>query len=702
MESDKCFVTFPFPYQNGALHLGHAYTISKVEFFARYKKMQGCNVLFPYGFHCTGMPIVASAQKLAESLQRIGDVDIKSLPYSDQVRILTDMGVPRDELHTFTDINKWFDFFPKRSITDLQKFNCCIDYRRSFITTSANPYYDLFVKWQFEHLRQKDYVRYSKRPVIYSAMDKQICGDHDRNIGEEVGVKKYGVYFATNSEYTMIITLEKYVPITDILISGDERMVMFEWRGKKYTSTELFFSNFKHQCAEGIKYVCDVNASELSRLTFDFYGTNISVVQRDPDAYSSDKSVQQPEFDESADVCIVTLIKHWYIDYSSMNLKKKTNDYVCSDRFKSTDEQTPTDATNKSVRQPEFCYYEPADLVTSRTGDVCVAALIEHWYVDYSSMNLKTKVNDYIRSDRFKSTIDKQIFIDASNALTYHPCSKPRNVPGTQLFNTDQVIDSLSDSTIYMAYYTIAHRITSIFLDVMRENYLAIFNFIFLDGDMPSIGEDELLQGMKNKFRYWYPVDLRVSGEDLINNHMIMTLYNHMMIWDTDMLPTSFAINGYITLDGRRMSKSNGTFMTLSDAIDKFGSDATRLVLAGAGVGMVDADFSEKNAIVAASTLAEKKKWCECVIDELLTSDKTYESKVADSKFQSWIQKINEQYEQMNYKYIADNIFDKIECDELYSNVAVIKQFLQVLYPICPDLVESMWKYGARLGLGQN
>ncbi|GKE80125.1 leucine--tRNA ligase, cytoplasmic, partial [Tanacetum coccineum] len=35
-DGDKFFGYFPFPYMNGHMHLGHAYTISKVEFAAAY------------------------------------------------------------------------------------------------------------------------------------------------------------------------------------------------------------------------------------------------------------------------------------------------------------------------------------------------------------------------------------------------------------------------------------------------------------------------------------------------------------------------------------------------------------------------------------------------------------------------------------------------------------------------------------------
>lgn len=53
----KYLSTFPYPYMNGSLHLGHAFSISKVEFATGWERMKGKRALFPLGFHCTGMPI---------------------------------------------------------------------------------------------------------------------------------------------------------------------------------------------------------------------------------------------------------------------------------------------------------------------------------------------------------------------------------------------------------------------------------------------------------------------------------------------------------------------------------------------------------------------------------------------------------------------------------------------------------------------
>lgn len=63
----------PFPYMNGRLHLGHGFSFSKAEFAAGYQRMKGRRVLLPFGFHVTGTPIAACAEKLKKEVAKFGD-----------------------------------------------------------------------------------------------------------------------------------------------------------------------------------------------------------------------------------------------------------------------------------------------------------------------------------------------------------------------------------------------------------------------------------------------------------------------------------------------------------------------------------------------------------------------------------------------------------------------------------------------------
>ena len=66
------FTCFPYPYMNGRLHLGHTFTITKCEFDVGYKRMKGINTFFPFGFHCTGMPIAAASDKIKREMEDFG------------------------------------------------------------------------------------------------------------------------------------------------------------------------------------------------------------------------------------------------------------------------------------------------------------------------------------------------------------------------------------------------------------------------------------------------------------------------------------------------------------------------------------------------------------------------------------------------------------------------------------------------------
>ena len=65
------------------------------------------------------------------------------------------------------------------------------DWRRSFITSDVNPFYDSFVRWQFVRLKERNKIKFGKRYTIFSPKDGQPCMDHDRSAGEGVAPQEY-------------------------------------------------------------------------------------------------------------------------------------------------------------------------------------------------------------------------------------------------------------------------------------------------------------------------------------------------------------------------------------------------------------------------------------------------------------------------------------------------------------------------------
>ncbi|KAI2539537.1 leucyl-tRNA synthetase 1 [Homo sapiens] len=220
----KYFVTFPYPYMNGRLHLGHTFSLSKCEFAVGYQRLKGKCCLFPFGLHCTGMPIKACADKLKREIELYGcppdfpdeeeeeeetsvkteDIIIKDKAKGKKSKaaakagsskyqwgIMKSLGLSDEEIVKFSEAEHWLDYFPPLAIQDLKRMGLKVDWRRSFITTDVNPYYDSFVRWQFLTLRERNKIKFGKRYTIYSPKDGQPCMDHDRQTGEGVGPQEY-------------------------------------------------------------------------------------------------------------------------------------------------------------------------------------------------------------------------------------------------------------------------------------------------------------------------------------------------------------------------------------------------------------------------------------------------------------------------------------------------------------------------------
>jgi len=144
--------------------------------------------------------IKALAEKLEEtalndnankSKGKKGKAQAKAVPLKYQAQIMMSIGIAREDVHKFADAAFWLKYFPPVAVADCSAFGLAIDWRRSFITTDANPFYDSFVRWQMNRLHELGKIKFGERYTVYSIKDGQPCMDHDRQSGEGLGPQEY-------------------------------------------------------------------------------------------------------------------------------------------------------------------------------------------------------------------------------------------------------------------------------------------------------------------------------------------------------------------------------------------------------------------------------------------------------------------------------------------------------------------------------
>ena len=286
------------------------------------------------------------------------------------------------------------------------------------------------------------------------------------------------------------------------------------------------------------------------------------------------------------------------------------------------------------------------------------------------------------------------------------------------------VIESLSDSTIYMAYYTIAHLLQGGVLEGSEVGPAGIpasamtveaFDYVFLDrpynaAKCPGVTEEQLGK-LRREFNYWYPMDLRVSGKDLIRNHLTMSLYNHQAIWQDNerRMTRSYFCNGYLNLNGEKMSKSTGNFMTLNQCIKKYGSDATRICLADAGDTLDDANFDEAVGNSAIMKLFVLEQWIEnnlskAPLDFTKNNPEQYTlwDKLVTNEINRALNGAHQAYSGMKHRNVVV-IFNGLNsikenyliATEGQANPYVIYRFveaiLSIMNPITPHFCQYVW-----------
>ncbi|MFB5614981.1 MAG: class I tRNA ligase family protein, partial [Candidatus Nitrosomaritimum yanchengensis] len=350
--------------------------------------------------------------------------------------------------------------------------------------------------------------------------------------------------------------------------------------------------------------------------------------------------------------------------------------------------------------------------IRCRCGTECVVKVLKNqWFLNYGDEKWKELARNCFDEMNILPNKIKTEFKDVIEWLHERACARQQGL-GTKLpWDKDWIVESLSDSVIYMAYYTISRFVndgTATSENLTKE----FFDYIFLNkGDISLAAStsklsEDIINMMKKEFLYFYPVDSRHSGRDLVQNHLSFFVLNHVAIFDKKLWPQEIVVNGSVMMDGAKMSKSMGNIIPLRDAIRNHGADPIRLAIISSAELLQDADFNMESVsgiqIKLESLLEECSRLKNSTIDKLEAEDRWILSRT-----QSMISQITESIEKMRLREALHDILFSFESDLSWyakrveakgrENVSGILHRINsarvaMLSPFAPHIAEEMWE----------
>ena len=640
-EREKLYLTVAFPYPSGAMHIGHGRTYTVPDVYARFKRMEGYNVLFPMAWHVTGAPVIGIADRIKRK-------DPWTLDLYHRVH-----GVPKETLPKLEDPEFIVKYFSTEYHEVMDEMGYSIDWRREFRT--IDPTYKKFIEWQITTLHEKGLVAKGEHPVKYCPNCDNPVGDHDLLEGEGVAVNELTLLkFPIEDKILVTATLrpETIVGATNIWLNPDVEYVLADAEGEKWVITKEAHYNLKNQIKD-LEIIEEIDPNDLigKMATNPFLGNEIPIFPASfvSASYGSGVVFSEPA-DAPADYIALQDLKNNDELIAKYNLEGIVENVhpipVCTlkgygeipaadiiERLGITDQNDEKlhEATNELYKQqhskgtiiesiPDFggmkvrfareelkeklisqnmaaIMYDFAERpVVCRCGNNCVVKIMDdQWFMKYgdeewTEKTLKVLEGETIIPKELKNNFDYYI-----NWLDDWACSRKVGL-GTRLpWDNQWLIEPLTDSTIYMSYYTIAKYLRDMNPDDLN---LAFFDKVLLNKDSGEITVPaEKVKEIQDEFNYWYPLDWRLSAKDLVGNHLSFLMFAHSAIYPEEKWPKGTVVFGMGLLEGNKMSSSKGNVILLKDAINDYTADVVRLFLMASAEPWQDFDWREKEVL---------------------------------------------------------------------------------------------------------
>ncbi len=633
---EKIYLNVAFPYPSGAMHVGHGRTYTVPDVIARFYRMQGKNVLFPMGFHVTGTPVIGISRRIARG-------DEKTLwLYRDLYR------VPPEMLEQFAEPRAIVRYFSEEYQRIMSRLALSIDWRRRFIT--VDPQYSKFIEWQYKHLHERGCVVRGAHPVKYCPQCESPVGDHDLLEGDKAEIVKFTlVMFHWKGALIPTATLrpETIYGVTNLWVNPNVTYVRARIDGQTWivspqASDKLRLQDHDVTILEEIsgrelveETVMHPLSGEIPILPADFVdpdmasGLVMSVPAHAPFDYIALRDLQQEgRYTELRPIPLVQVEGYGEVpardaveragikNQRDTRLDRVTQEVYSAEfsrgkmlaKYGGLPVREARDAVIEQMLDlycSVFMYdFDLSPVICRCGGRAYVKILHDQWFLQYSNPEWKQSVHDRLNTMKLVPPEVKAEFDRTVDWLKDWACTRRIGL-GTRLpWDPEWIVEPLSDSTMYMAYYTMAHRMKSLDPTLLTPE---VFDYIFFGTGRPDTLDAALLDEIRDEFLYWYPYDFRFSAKDLISNHLTFQLFHHQAIFPKTLQPRGMVVFGMGLLNGAKMSSSKGNVVLLEDAITEFGADTVRMFLVGSAEPWQDFDW--RNELVASVRKQIERFW---------------------------------------------------------------------------------------------
>lgn len=684
----KMYILDMFPYASGSgLHVGHVEGYTATDIYARFKKMQGYNVLVPMGFDAFGLPAEQYALETGND--------------------------PED--FTYKNIDNF-----KRQLKRLGKM---VDWEKSFATCDKDYYkitQEIFLRLYENNLAELKEVDVNFCPMLGTVLANDEIYTKDNEMFSERG--DYPVYKKPMKQWVLKITnyADKLLLGLDKLLWPNKiKDIQKNWIGKK-TGANIIFdvdnSSLKVEVFTtrpdtifGVSYLVVAPESMIVNdlIKDKFKKDCLDYIKKSSQMSSVERQINKTKtgvFTGSYAINPINgkKIPIWISDYVLADYAKGAlmavpahdeRDYLFAKKFNleiikiidTPDDTLPYQGDGSHINS-DFLN----GLDNSSATNLVIKKLNE---LKKGEKTFTYKLRDWVFSRQRYWGEPFPIYFDNSGNIYKIPDDKlPLVLPKTK--NIKPSGDGKSPLANIKTWLNFKIDGKDYHYDTNTMPQLAGSSWYYIAHLLKN--KDGFIK-LNSKKAYtilskWLPVDLYIGGAEHAVGHLLYSRFWHKFMHEQGYFKCDEPFNklynqGMILIGGQKMSKSKGRVINPDEIINLYGADALRLY--EMFMGPISQDKSWTDQGISAS-----RKFIDRVINMFDFLTDTKDLAKLDVILNETIKKVKLDYENLQFNTAISQMM--IFVNSVYKIKKISKEaarkFLILLNPICPHITEEINK----------